>query len=314
MCAIKDPSMKTNLYAQKWSLLSLVFCFSLVGCQQDDFFEKEFLENSFNAPDVLVDKPSELPPTDGTSPGPVTDPTPTEPPAKDLVCDPFGYDDEATSNKFGIHAKLYDASSFPGRIQKLADVIQDKYVLPSDLYFSRLNVTPRNFSEGFSGPDNEPLKNASGDTLYEWFGLRFTGRFALTSMEEAGYYELVTHSDDGTIVRVNANGETREILNDDGEHAPRVGCAKEYIYLDADSKLNFEIDYFQGPRYQISMVLYWRKVASTPQELSQVKKSSMCGKESTASSVNKLLDEGFTKLQPDNFLLPAQIVSNPCAK
>lgn len=280
---------------------SLVLCLSLclVGCQADEFYEKEFLENPFTPDSPL-------------GPNVVMDPT-GDPPDENLVCDPFQDGGYTVSDQHGIYANLFDAKLNEANIDYLADVIQDAYKVNSDLYFTQLNVTPRSFTEGFSGPDGTPLTNSSGDMLYEWFGLRFSGRFTLTDNDEAGYYELITHSDDGVIVRVTENGETREVLNDDGWHAPRIGCANEYIYLDHTKTIDFEIDYFQGPRTQIAMVLYWRKVASTPEGLGLVTPSSLCGQGTTAPTVNGLLADGFNKLTPENYLLPRQISSNPCA-
>jgi hypothetical protein len=268
----------------------IMLSITLASCQSDDFFEKEIVE------------PEPLPKNQQLAP----------PPSKDLVCDPFGNDQGASSDQFGIYAKLYDATPAIGNVKVVADVVKKEHELPADLYFSRLNVTPRDFSQGFAGPDGVPLKNLKDETLYEWFGLRFTGRFALTSNETAGYYELATHSDDGVIVKSVLNGEKREVVNDDGWHAPRVGCAKEFIYLDKNSSVEFEIDYFQGPRHRISMVLYWRKVADNIDELSKVRRSSMCGKSSGEATVPQLTNEGFYKLKAENFLLPASIGYNPC--
>jgi hypothetical protein len=103
---------------------------------------------------------------------------------------------------------------------------------------AQLNVTPRDFSEGFPGLD-----------MSEWFGLdiRFT-----VNVPEDGTWELMLLSDDGSILTV----DDVEVINNDGIHpaAPEMATLKM-----AKGLRNFRVRYFQGPGAGLALMLGWRK-------------------------------------------------------
>jgi hypothetical protein len=87
------------------------------------------------------------------------------------------------------------------------------------------NVAPRDWSAGFPGVTG----------LNEWFALHTTTRLIVPS---AGTYTFKLNSDDGAKIYLDGN------LLIDNEHA-------------------LTIDYFQGPRYQIALELYWKTPGSS---------------------------------------------------
>ena len=103
---------------------------------------------------------------------------------------------------------------------------------------AQLNVTPRDFSEGFPGLD-----------MTEWFGLdiRFT-----VNVPEDGTWELMLLSDDGSILTV----DDVEVINNDGIHAAAPVMTKLKM---AKGLRNFRVRYFQGPGRGLALMLGWKK-------------------------------------------------------
>lgn len=103
-------------------------------------------------------------------------------------------------------------------------------------YTSALNVSPRQFSEGFPGVSER----------IEWFAIRYTGKFRV---RDPGQYEFRLISDDGSMLYVDGY----KIIDNDGIHPPssRTGNMR----LEAGEHTLF-VSYFQGPRFQIALQLY----------------------------------------------------------
>jgi hypothetical protein len=103
---------------------------------------------------------------------------------------------------------------------------------------AQLDVTPRDFSEGFPGLD-----------MTEWFGLdiRFT-----VNVPEDGTWELMLLSDDGAILTV----DDVDVNNNDGIHAATPVMTKLKM---AKGLRNFRVRYFQGPGTGLALMLGWKK-------------------------------------------------------
>ena len=103
-----------------------------------------------------------------------------------------------------------------------------------------LNVSPRNYKEGFPTPNME--------SVVDNFAVRFRGKIAI---ETPGTYTFALNSDDGSKLYINQN----LIVDNDGLHPPR--------YVQGSLKLaagmhHIEIQYFQGLPYQIALQWFYQ--------------------------------------------------------
>lgn len=110
------------------------------------------------------------------------------------------------------------------------------------LVTSNLDIPVRAFTEGFPGVRD----------LFEWFGIQFKGRIIVP---EAHEYVFRVTADDGAILRI----DNAIIVNNDGVHAPASRDGS--VYLTAGLH-DFQVDYFQGPRYHIALQLFWKQAGS----------------------------------------------------
>ena len=103
-----------------------------------------------------------------------------------------------------------------------------------------LNVSPRNYTEGFPTPKME--------SVVDNFAIRFRGKLAI---ETPGTYTFALNSDDGSKLYINQN----LVVDNDGIHTPR--------YVRGSLKLaagmhHIEIHYFQGQPYQIALQWFYQ--------------------------------------------------------
>lgn len=101
------------------------------------------------------------------------------------------------------------------------------------LYAKQLNIAPRSFKDGFPGVDQR----------FEWFAIRYTGRFTVAT---AGAYKLHVLSDDGCNILIDG----AKVLDNDGVHPPQNHV--ETVPLTAGEH-KIQVDYFQGPKYDIAL-------------------------------------------------------------
>jgi hypothetical protein len=104
-------------------------------------------------------------------------------------------------------------------------------------------VSPRNFSEGFPG-----VNDSLATKVFEWFTFD-----ALTKIivPEDNTYHFKIRSDDGTILTIN----NQPVIVHDGQHDPQYKEGSIYLTKGVH---NLTMRYFQGPRFQIALELYWR--------------------------------------------------------
>lgn len=110
---------------------------------------------------------------------------------------------------------------------------------------SNIDIPLQSFSKGFPGHGN----------LTEWFQIKFDG---FLEIPQAGQYEIKLGSDDGSKFRifdVNSNTPLLELegggLNNDENVSPQTSLLPK-VY-------RFELDYYQGPRFNLGLRLSWRK-------------------------------------------------------
>src|SRR5690606_2676217 len=112
------------------------------------------------------------------------------------------------------------------------------------------------------------LRTAEGEILTEYFGLKYRSVLRLSSVDQASKYQFAILSDDGSILRVDSNGDGtfESWLNNDGEHASKVACASKTVWMDSSTRLPIELDFYQGPRHHISLMLLWREIPMSVNE------------------------------------------------
>ena len=138
------------------------------------------------------------------------------------------------SSVFPIKADVYQLPTNTTKLPdfgaigaKLTTVCMDQY-----------DVAARDWSTGFPG--------VSG--LFEWFALRTTARVVIPV---DGSYTFKLNSDDGAKLYI----DNQLVIDNDGQHAP---TAKTAIATLTAGEHDLRIDYFQGPRYQIALELFWK--------------------------------------------------------
>jgi len=122
-------------------------------------------------------------------------------------------------------------------IPKNSKVIPDlrKIKPQGKIYVSALNIPLRDFTEGFPGVTKRQ----------EWFAIDYTGRFWI---EKPGLYHFALTSDDGS--RLDIDDQT--VVDNDGIHP--VDTKSASIELSGGIH-RIRVQYFQGPRLQVALVL-----------------------------------------------------------
>jgi outer membrane protein OmpA-like peptidoglycan-associated protein len=100
-----------------------------------------------------------------------------------------------------------------------------------------LNVPLQSFEVGFPGVTDR----------FEWFALDYRGSFAVPA---PGTYRFRLSSDDGSRLLIDG----RQVIDNDGIHG---GNAVEGEAQLDEGVHAIEVQYFQGPRYEVELVLEW---------------------------------------------------------
>jgi hypothetical protein len=114
-----------------------------------------------------------------------------------------------------------------------------------------LNVAPRAWTTGFPGLDK------IGVSLQEWFGIQFLAKL---EVPVDGRYEFRTNSDDGSKLFV----DNAIVVNNDGTHPPTVMSGSADL---KKGNVPLKIEWFQGPKTQIALQVYWKKPGSASWEI-----------------------------------------------
>jgi len=244
-------------------------------------------------------------------------------PLNKVVCDPFGGGGN-TSPKQGIKAELFYRSAGQPRYYKAQDYVAHTTKSPQDLFFADINVPTRMFNTGFSTQTSGVLKDDSGNTLIEFFGLQMRTSIRLSQDDEEGIYEFALLSDDGSIMRIKNGSNWSEVISNDGDHPTRLGCSTTEIEMKRDTKLETEILYYQGPRFHISNLLLWRKLDPNNPVAGQDARCGLTGNHTwfnpdknsqPTNEWNNLLKRGWKVVHSSNFYLPEEVgegTYNPC--
>ncbi|MFW7379035.1 MAG: PA14 domain-containing protein [Oligoflexus sp.] len=132
-------------------------------------------------------------------------------------------------------AIIADLYRLPPQTETLPDFLNLEPI--KKVCLKQLDITDRDFTEGFPGVDD----------LVEWFALRMA---FYIDVQQAGRYHFDLASDDGSKLFINE----ALLIDNDGQHAWQEKSAS--ILLEPGLH-TLTIEYFQGPRYRIAFEVFW---------------------------------------------------------
>ncbi len=151
------------------------------------------------------------------------------------------------------------------------------------IYTAVLNIKPRRFSEGFPGITNR----------FEWFAIDYKSQIYIPRSRR---YKFALLSDDGSRLIIDG----RVVIDNDGIHPPREKSGSIYLKSGVHT---IEVQYFQGPRYYVALVLYiyknGRKVPFDVREFAPVKVNDMGCKIRLTMNSAILFDFNSYSLKPE---------------
>lgn len=238
------------------------------------------------------------------------------------VCDPMNGNQSIFGGEInGLQGRLYAmAPQNQGVYDHVADYINDGIDTGTDVFLNSLNVPTRDFTEGFPAADGR-LLSFNGSILFEWFALYMESSIQLGPTDSAGSYQLALLSDDGAILSVKGPGTDTftPFINDDGTHPTTMTCATTPLTISEYDLIPIQLQYYQGPRYQIALQLLWRPWPTTGSAVDP-----LCGTSGNYQFFNpdtvpstpqqnylNLEARGWKPLAPANFVIPSSGI-NPC--
>lgn len=240
---------------------------------------------------------------------------------RQTVCDPFANNPSyvGAGIDHGIVAKLHYLRDGQTRYTDVFDYARYGESLDATLFLSELNVPTRKFDLGFINQAGESLKNASGNTLYEYFSLHMETQIQLTANQLEGPYQFALLSDDGAVMSVDTGSGMEVLVNNNGQHPTRFAGATRAVNLSRDHAVSVNIEYNQGPRYHIALVLMWRP---WPQAGASDPALGTSGNNlffdfnvqpaAPQQAYKDLLARGWSVVPSANFKLPGVVATNPC--
>jgi hypothetical protein len=135
----------------------------------------------------------------------------------------------------GLHADVYNIARHEGF--SLGSSGFESWTPVQSFVASNIDVPTRHYRQGFP--------QVVG--LTEYFAIRYVGRLYVAN---AGIHQFKTISDDGVILEI----DDQPVINDDSIHASRQAMGS--VYLSAGYH-KFKLKYYQGPRYQLTLQLFW---------------------------------------------------------
>jgi len=124
----------------------------------------------------------------------------------------------------------------PKRTNRLPDFFDIRNSV-GKVYTNKLEIKQTSFLTGFPGITDR----------YEWFAIDYHGFFAIDSAQT---YEFALFSDDGSKLFI----DNQLVVNNDGLHSAMVRRGNIFL-TEGIHRMN--VQYFQGPRDQIALTLYY---------------------------------------------------------
>jgi hypothetical protein len=235
------------------------------------------------------------------------------------ACDPLGGSSGSTNPTTGLQASLYYFNSGETIYHDTESMIKYGHQSDKNLFFSEINVPTRLFSAGFPLQTGGMIQTDDGQNLIEYFALRFDGYLQLADDQDEGDYQLGILSDDGAIwsLSSDATGDNYQVVvNNDGDHPTQMGCGP-IVSLKHGVPLRMQLDYYQGPRYEIAVMPLWRKVNQSSNE-------PLCGQNGNylyfdpdnnsapEAAWTQLQSRGWQTIAASNYVVPETAGFNPC--
>lgn len=133
------------------------------------------------------------------------------------------------------HALMGKVYLLPENTAKLPDFKTLKPV--GTIYADKIDIPTRDWQEGFPGVTDR----------FEWFAIDYQGSFRVHT---PGSYNFRLLSDDGSKLYV----DDKPVIDNDGTHGPSSQEGK--VQLDGSAH-TIDLQYFQGPRTQIALQLFY---------------------------------------------------------
>lgn len=264
----------------------------------------------------------------------VTEPAPGTPPPltapERTICDPFSTNSPAARDRGIIGNMVWLDQTMPPMngqpsLGHVADYFTIGNIVESTLYFDRLFVPTRAFDLGFTTQSGQQILNYLGQPMYEYFALRLESQLQLAANENPGLYQMAVLADDGAVLKVgDGQGGFNVLVNNDGIHSTKMACSVQTISLTRNSKIPVVVEYYQGPRFHISLVVMWRPLPDGTNPDIPVN-DPLCGASGNSKFFDstvvpsaikapfyELLSRNWKVLENENYYFPEQ-ASNPCA-
>jgi hypothetical protein len=151
----------------------------------------------------------------------------------------------------GLVGNVYRLVAETNSLPNLDDACADPSVLDTEewpcpftsIMLENVNIPMRSWETGFPGLLAD---------VDEWFALRLQGYLEI---EIAWSYALRICSDDGSLLWIGEGPDRRQVVDNNGLHS--MQCRDGRIELSA-GRHAMTLDYFQGPRTEIGLVLDWQ--------------------------------------------------------
>lgn len=152
----------------------------------------------------------------------------------------FADDKVADKVDYTFGTTVVDSSGLQGRVYHLKPKTMelpdfDRMTPVGSIYTHTLNIWPQDFDEGFHNVTER----------FEWFGIQYTGKIWV---EKEGRYRFSLLADDGAKLLLNG----KLIINNDGVHSSMAYSGSAVLSRGVH---DIKLEYFQGPRYTVSLVL-----------------------------------------------------------
>lgn len=244
-------------------------------------------------------------------------------PTNNAVCNPFGNANHPGAGyAHGVVGSLKYLTNEMPRYGDVGSYIENGVPVDASIYFGKIDIPTRPFDRGFITLEGETLLNDQGNTLYEYFSLRLESMLRLQDASAPKKYQFGLLADDGANLLADFGNGYEVVINNDGTHPSKFMCSTTPVELDFARGLPIRIDYYQGPRYHIALVLVWREWSDDP---TFNPNDPLCGKQGNGHffkfSENpptpqpawvNLLARGWSVVPVENYELPAGIAENPC--
>lgn len=264
-----------------------------------------------------------------SSEGSSGDSTPGQVTPDNTVCDPFGgaTNPSPTEVGHGLVAQLKYLSDDMPRYTSLSDYKNFANSVDAYFYFFQLNVPTRLFTQGFQNQNGASLRKPTGELLYEYFYLHFDSQLFMPQGEGSKKYQFALLSDDGSKLSVDTGNGFQTLINNDNQHPSRFQCAMSPVTLSENASVPIQVDYYQGPRQHIALMLMFREWTDDTGNGSPFNPADpLCGVEGNDTffnyntvpstpkqNFNNLLARGWKVVPSEYFYLPGNPPPpNPC--